>query len=180
MAVLVTIRGRLPDDPETIRNLHDEGTAATKEMVLQARDLTHRMYLNPRMTGSSWVSTSGRTPRPCRSSRPTRRSRSSSASCSRAPPRSRSRREPAGTSSELSGQAAGHTNPRQGRPPLSANGVWPIPRRHRPSTRAQHYGLVAGDAAHRRRSGHSRSLNSTWTSTTPASRCRWTACASAA
>jgi hypothetical protein len=71
MAVLVTIRGQLPDDPETIRNLHDEVTAATKEMVLQAGTSPTGCTATPRMTGSSWVSTSGRTPRPCRSSRPT-------------------------------------------------------------------------------------------------------------
>ena len=47
MAVLVTIRGRLRDDPEAIRKIHDEVTAATKEMALRAGDLTHRMYRNP-------------------------------------------------------------------------------------------------------------------------------------
>ena len=45
--VLVTIRGRLRDDPEAIRQIHDGVTAATKEMALQAGDLTHRVYLSP-------------------------------------------------------------------------------------------------------------------------------------
>ena len=47
MAVLVTIRGRLRDHPEVIRKIHDEVTAATKEMALQAGDISHRVYLNP-------------------------------------------------------------------------------------------------------------------------------------
>jgi len=47
VAVLVTIRGRLRDEPETIRKIHDEVTAATKQMALQAGDLTHRVYLSP-------------------------------------------------------------------------------------------------------------------------------------
>jgi hypothetical protein len=33
--VLVTIRGRLRDDPEAIRQIHDGVTTATKEMALQ-------------------------------------------------------------------------------------------------------------------------------------------------
>jgi quinol monooxygenase YgiN len=45
--VLVTIRGRLRDDPETIRQIHDGVTAATKETALQAGDISHRVYLNP-------------------------------------------------------------------------------------------------------------------------------------
>jgi quinol monooxygenase YgiN len=47
MAVLVTIRGRLRDDPDTIQKIHDEVTTATKQMAIQAGDLTHRVYLNP-------------------------------------------------------------------------------------------------------------------------------------
>ena len=46
--VLVTIRGRLRDDPEAIRQIHDAVTMATKEMALQAGDISHRVYLNPR------------------------------------------------------------------------------------------------------------------------------------
>ena len=46
--VLVTIRGRLRDDPESIRQIHDQVTAATKDMALQAGDVSHRVYLNPR------------------------------------------------------------------------------------------------------------------------------------
>jgi quinol monooxygenase YgiN len=45
--VLVTIRGRLRDDPEAIQKIHDEVTAATKQMALQAGDISHRVYLNP-------------------------------------------------------------------------------------------------------------------------------------
>ena len=45
--VLVTIRGRLRDDPEAIKQIHDGVTAATKEMALQAGDISHRVYLNP-------------------------------------------------------------------------------------------------------------------------------------
>jgi quinol monooxygenase YgiN len=45
--VLVTIRGRLRDDPEAIRRIHDGVTSATKEMALQAGDISHRVYLNP-------------------------------------------------------------------------------------------------------------------------------------
>jgi quinol monooxygenase YgiN len=45
--VLVTIRGRLRDDPKTIRQIHDGVTTATKEMALQAGDISHRVYLNP-------------------------------------------------------------------------------------------------------------------------------------
>jgi quinol monooxygenase YgiN len=46
--VLVTIRGRLRDDPEAVRQIHDAVTTATKEMALQAGDISHRVYLNPR------------------------------------------------------------------------------------------------------------------------------------
>ena len=45
--VLVTIRGKLRDDPEAIRQIHDGVTAATKEMARQAGDISHRVYLNP-------------------------------------------------------------------------------------------------------------------------------------
>jgi hypothetical protein len=69
--------------------------------------------------------------------------------------------------------------PRWGGTRLSANGVWRVLRRHRLSTRAKRYGLVAGYTAHRRLRGHSRSLNATRTSTTPASWSSSIACASA-
>jgi quinol monooxygenase YgiN len=45
--VLVTIKGRLRDDPAAIKQIHDGVTAATKEMALQAGDISHRVYLNP-------------------------------------------------------------------------------------------------------------------------------------
>jgi quinol monooxygenase YgiN len=44
---LVTIRGKLRDDPESIRQIHDQVTAATKDMAVQAGDVSHRVYLNP-------------------------------------------------------------------------------------------------------------------------------------
>jgi quinol monooxygenase YgiN len=47
MAVLVTIKARLRDDPDAIRKIHDEVTAATKDMAMQAGDISHRVYLNP-------------------------------------------------------------------------------------------------------------------------------------
>jgi quinol monooxygenase YgiN len=47
MAVLVSIRARLRDDPEAIRKIHDEVTGATKDMAMEAGDLSHRIYLNP-------------------------------------------------------------------------------------------------------------------------------------
>ena len=47
MAVLVTIKARLRDDPDAIRKIHDEVTSATKDMAMQAGDLSHRVYLNP-------------------------------------------------------------------------------------------------------------------------------------
>ena len=43
--VLVTIKGRLRDDPEAIKRIHDDVTAATKEMALHAGDISHRVYL---------------------------------------------------------------------------------------------------------------------------------------
>jgi quinol monooxygenase YgiN len=47
MAVLVTIKGRLREDPDAIKKIHDTVTTATKEMALQAGDISHRVYLNP-------------------------------------------------------------------------------------------------------------------------------------
>jgi|SRR5262245_33596772 len=45
--VLVTVRGRLRDEPDAIRQIHDQVTAATKDMALRAGDISHRVYLNP-------------------------------------------------------------------------------------------------------------------------------------
>jgi quinol monooxygenase YgiN len=45
--VLVTIKGRLRDDPAAIQQIHDGVTAATKEMAQQAGDISHHVYLNP-------------------------------------------------------------------------------------------------------------------------------------
>ena len=47
MAVLVSVRARLRDDPDEIRKIHDEVTSATKEMAMQAGDISHRVHLNP-------------------------------------------------------------------------------------------------------------------------------------
>ncbi|HEV8681693.1 MAG TPA: antibiotic biosynthesis monooxygenase [Actinomycetota bacterium] len=47
MAVTVTIRGRLREDQDAIRKIHDQVTGATKEMAMQAGDISHRVYLNP-------------------------------------------------------------------------------------------------------------------------------------
>jgi quinol monooxygenase YgiN len=47
MAVTITVRARLKGDPEAMRAIHDQVTAATKEMAKQAGDLTHRVFLNP-------------------------------------------------------------------------------------------------------------------------------------
>jgi len=45
--VLVTVKGRLRDDPDAIRQIHDSVTSATKDMAMQAGDVSHRVYLNP-------------------------------------------------------------------------------------------------------------------------------------
>src|SRR5262245_3009229 len=45
--VLVTIKARLRDDPDAIKQIHDQVTSATNEMALQAGDLSHRVCLNP-------------------------------------------------------------------------------------------------------------------------------------
>ena len=47
MAVLVTVKGRLRDEPDAIKKIHDEVTGATKDMAMQAGDISHRVYLNP-------------------------------------------------------------------------------------------------------------------------------------
>jgi quinol monooxygenase YgiN len=52
MPVTVIIRARLRDDPAAARQLHDQVTAATKEMALAAGDLSHRVFLNPADPGA--------------------------------------------------------------------------------------------------------------------------------
>jgi quinol monooxygenase YgiN len=47
MAVTITVRARLKGDPAAMQKLHDQVTAATKDMARQAGDLTHVVYLNP-------------------------------------------------------------------------------------------------------------------------------------
>src|SRR5262245_28354365 len=45
--VYVTVRGRLRDAPGAIKQIHDQVTAATKDMAMQAGDISHRVYRNP-------------------------------------------------------------------------------------------------------------------------------------
>jgi quinol monooxygenase YgiN len=45
--VTVIIRGRLRSDRATAQQLHDQVTGATRDMAIQAGDLTHRVFLNP-------------------------------------------------------------------------------------------------------------------------------------
>jgi quinol monooxygenase YgiN len=46
MSVTITIRARLKADPSTIQKIHDEVTAATKDMARQAGDISHIVYLD--------------------------------------------------------------------------------------------------------------------------------------
>jgi quinol monooxygenase YgiN len=46
MSVTITIRARLKADPSTIQRIHDEVTAATKDMARQAGDISHIVYLD--------------------------------------------------------------------------------------------------------------------------------------
>ena len=50
--VTVIIRARLRGDPVAARQLHDQVTAATKDMALAAGDLSHRVFLNPADPGA--------------------------------------------------------------------------------------------------------------------------------
>jgi quinol monooxygenase YgiN len=45
--VTVVIRARLRSDPDASRRLHDQVTAATREMAVAAGDISHRVFLNP-------------------------------------------------------------------------------------------------------------------------------------
>ena len=46
MSVYVSVRARLKGDPKDIQQLHDQVTAATKEMAKAAGDVGHTIYLN--------------------------------------------------------------------------------------------------------------------------------------
>ena len=46
MSVYVSVRARLKGDPKDIQQLHDQVTAATKEMAMAAGDVGHKIYLN--------------------------------------------------------------------------------------------------------------------------------------
>jgi quinol monooxygenase YgiN len=50
--VTVIIRARLRGDPAAARQLHDQVTAATKDMALAAGDLSHRVFLDPADPGA--------------------------------------------------------------------------------------------------------------------------------
>lgn len=45
--VTVVVRARLRNDQATAQQLHDQVTGATREMALQAGDVSHRVFLNP-------------------------------------------------------------------------------------------------------------------------------------
>ncbi len=45
MSVYVTIRARLKNDPGTSKVIHDQVTAATKAMAIEAGDIAHWVYL---------------------------------------------------------------------------------------------------------------------------------------
>jgi quinol monooxygenase YgiN len=47
MAVTITIRARLKSDQASMKKVHDEVTGATKDMAMQAGDISHHVYLNP-------------------------------------------------------------------------------------------------------------------------------------
>ena len=47
MAVTVLIRGRLRDEPQSARLLHDQVTSATKQLAKAAGDISHRTFRNP-------------------------------------------------------------------------------------------------------------------------------------
>ena len=45
--VTVVIRARLKGDPTAARELHDQVTAATRDMAVAAGDISHRVFLSP-------------------------------------------------------------------------------------------------------------------------------------
>jgi hypothetical protein len=47
MSVIVTVRARLKAEPESTQMLHDQVTAATKEMAQAAGDISHKVVINP-------------------------------------------------------------------------------------------------------------------------------------
>ena len=48
MSVTITIRARLKGDPAAMQKLHDDVTGATKAMAIEAGDIGHKVFLNPR------------------------------------------------------------------------------------------------------------------------------------
>jgi len=51
-AVTVVIRARLRGDQAAGRQLHDQVTAATKDMAIAAGDISHRVFLDPADPGA--------------------------------------------------------------------------------------------------------------------------------
>jgi quinol monooxygenase YgiN len=45
--VTVVVRARLRGDPTTARQLHDQVTSATRELALEAGDISHHVFLDP-------------------------------------------------------------------------------------------------------------------------------------
>ena len=45
--VSVIVRARLKGDPASARQLHDQVTGATRELALQAGDISHHVFLDP-------------------------------------------------------------------------------------------------------------------------------------
>jgi hypothetical protein len=60
MAITVLVRAKLKGDAKATQELHDEVTAATKEMAKAAGDLSHITYLNPQDPRAFIGSTSGK------------------------------------------------------------------------------------------------------------------------
>lgn len=50
--VSVVIRARLKGDPAAAKQLHDQVTAATREMALAAGDISHHVFLDPADPGA--------------------------------------------------------------------------------------------------------------------------------
>lgn len=51
MPVTITIRGCLKGSRADMQKVHDQVTAATKEIARQAGDISHRVFLNPADAG---------------------------------------------------------------------------------------------------------------------------------
>lgn len=47
MKYTVLVRARLKDDPEAVRQIHDQVVSQTRAQAQEAGDLTHHIFLNP-------------------------------------------------------------------------------------------------------------------------------------